>query len=225
MQEYQQEFITFLIQAGALTFGDFVTKSGRKTPYFINTGRFDTGARIGRLGEFYARHMMTSSLADIDIVFGPAYKGIPLAVSAASALAREHQRDVGFAFNRKEAKDHGDKGIIVGAPLREGARVVIVEDVITAGTTLSEVVPWLRNLAPISLRGVVIAVDRCEKGSGELSAVKETEQKLQLPVYPLVTVYDIISYLEGGGASAGLADRRCPDKIREYLSRYGAAQE
>jgi len=223
MEAYQREFIEFLIKAGSLTFGDFTTKSGRKTPYFVNTGRFDTGELIAQLGEFYAQAMVANSLDSCDVVFGPAYKGIPLAVSTATALFRTHRRSVGVAFNRKEAKDHGDGGMIVGHKIADGQKIVLVEDVVTAGTTLNEVIPWLRQLAKVEVAGVVISVDRCERGSGALSAVAEAEQKLGIKIFPILTIRQIVQFLEERSVGQFVqiaAD--APKQIRAYLEQYGA---
>ena len=223
MEKYQQQFIEFLINAGSLTFGDFTTKSGRKTPYFVNTGRFDTGELLSRLGEFYASAMVANNLSGCDVVFGPAYKGIPLAVSTASALFRNHNRSVGVSFNRKEVKDHGDGGLIVGHKIVDGQKIVLVEDVVTAGTTLNEVIPWLRQLAKVEIAGVVISVDRCERGSGTLSAVAESEQKLGIKVFPIVTIQQIVQFLEERQAGQfAQISKDAPTQIRAYLGQYGA---
>ncbi|WKZ57630.1 MAG: orotate phosphoribosyltransferase [Bdellovibrionota bacterium] len=221
MQSYQQEFLQFLLQCKALTFGDFVTKSGRKTPYFINTGKFQDGASIAGLGTFYAQHVDALGL-NPDLLFGPAYKGIPLCVSTASALATHFNRNVGFCFNRKEAKDHGDGGLFVGMKPEAGKRVVIVEDVITAGTTLQEVVPFLRATAAVDIVGVVIAVDRCERGKGSRSAVAEAQSELGVQVYPLLTIHEIIAALEGN-KTAIPAPPDIVSRIRQYLGEYGAS--
>lgn len=217
---YQQGFIDFLVRSQALTFGDFVTKSGRKTPYFINTGRFDTGAKIAELGRHYAAHIASRGLDHIDVVFGPAYKGIPLAVATASALYSEHQRNVGFTFDRKEVKDHGDGGIMVGFPLKDGTRLIIVEDVITAGTTLRAILPLLSKVAKVDVVGTVISVDRCEKGSAELSAVQEVEQTLGVKVYPIVTIRDIVGYLSKANNSGLTLNQEILDRISAYWEQY-----
>jgi len=223
LQLYQREFVEFLLASNALTFGDFVTKSGRKTPYFINTGRFDDGRKIAELGRFYAAHIVQHGLDRSDIIFGPAYKGIPLAVTTAAALHQHHGRNIGFAFDRKEPKEHGDGGLLVGHPIAPGARVVIVEDVITAGTTLRHIVPLLERLAPgVTIPGVVLAVDRCERGTGELSAVQEASRSSGLSIYPIVTIHDIVAHLRempGSPLTATLSAR-----IDAYLSEYGVQQ-
>lgn len=213
------KFIEFLISSEALRFGDFVTKSGRKTPYFINTGQFRTGNSISELGGFYAQHIVDQGLAEINVVFGPAYKGIPLAVATASALAKNHGHDVGFTFDRKEAKDHGDGGNFVGAPITGGTRLVIVEDVITAGTTLQHIVPILRGLGDVTIAGVIVAVDRGERGKANLSAIAEVSSELGINVFPLISVHDIIAYLKG--SKKWPAD--LPQKMESYLKEYGAA--
>ena len=173
---YKSEFIAFMARAGVLTFGDFTTKSGRKTPYFINTGNYKTGGQIARLGEFYAacieEHTKTGELpADIAALFGPAYKGIPLAVSTAAALFRAG-RDVNYCFNRKEAKDHGEGGSMVGYKPKDGDKLLIIEDVITAGTAVRETLPVLQAAAKVQVPGLIISVDRMERGQGELTAIE-----------------------------------------------------
>jgi orotate phosphoribosyltransferase len=222
LEQYQREFVDFLLASGALTFGDFTTKSGRRTPYFINTGRFDDGLKIAQLGRFYAAHIAALGLGKIDLVFGPAYKGIPLAVTTAIALNDSHRMNVGFSFDRKEVKDHGDGGLIVGHPLRDNDRIVIVEDVITAGTTVRHIVPLLRKIAAVDIVGFVLAVDRCEKGTGELSAVQEAERDSAIRVYPIITIDHIVSYLRDHPDS----ERRLTDAqlstIADYLHQYGA---
>lgn len=170
------QVIDFLVQSGALKFGDFTLKSGRKAPYFINTGSFDDGAKIAKLARFYAQQIVSLGLQNVDAVFGPAYKGIPLCVATAMSLAQDFGSSMGFCFNRKEAKTRGEGGEFVGKPLTSGMRVVLVEDVVTAGTTLQEIVPLLRDKVGVQIAGVVILVDRDERGSGELSAVREAER-------------------------------------------------
>lgn len=222
MEEYQSEFISFLIEAGVLTFGNFTTKSGRKTPYFINTGNFNSGRTIAGAGTFYARHVVARELTDTDVIFGPAYKGIPLAVATGVALSNEHSIDKGVTFDRKEAKTHGDGGVLVGHKIQAGESVMLVEDVVTAGTTLREMVPRLREEFKANVSSVVIAVDRSEKGSGDLSAVEELEQSLSITIHPLVSIHTIIEYLhENTQKASGLPDGII-DSIKRYLEQYGA---
>jgi orotate phosphoribosyltransferase len=219
---YKQDFIKFMMDAGALKFGDFTLKSGRRSPYFINTGAFDTGYKIARLGFFYAarvKEAMDSGDApkDITTVFGPAYKGIPIAVAAASALAGEYGADIGYTFNRKEAKDHGEGGSFVGRAPQDGDKIIIVDDVITAGTAAREVVPLIRSAADVEIPGLFISVDRMErgKGSGGLSAVEEVREELGVPVYPIVTVKEILD------AAFGVTnDGDAVERMKAYVSEY-----
>ena len=194
MEQYKRDFIAFLEGAGVLKFGDFTAKSGRKIPYFINAGEIKTGAQIARLGEFYAKAYMEKLGRKEAVLFGPAYKGIPLAVSAASALAKEGL-DAPFFFNRKEAKDHGEGGLLVGYVPKPGQEVVIIEDVITAGTAIRESMALLDPLEGVKVAAAFVMVDRKEKGQGEKSAVQEVEAAFGFPVYSIATVYDILEYL------------------------------
>lgn len=192
MQPYQQEFLDFALDTGVLRFGEFTLKSGRKSPYFFNAGLFNTGAALARLGRFYAQAIVDSGI-EFDLLFGPAYKGIPLAAVTAAALFDHHGRNVPWAFNRKEAKDHGEGGTIVGHPM-EG-RVLIIDDVITAGTAIRESVDIIQA-QKASLAGVVIALDRQERGKGERSAIQEVEAEFKVPVAAIVRLAHIIGYLE-----------------------------
>ena len=219
MESYKREFIEFLQSAGVLKFGDFTAKSGRKIPYFINAGMIKTGDDIAKLGEFYAKAYFDKLGAKPTVLYGPAYKGIPLAVSAASALSREGI-DLPFFFNRKEVKDHGEGGIFVGYTPKAGQNVVIVEDVITAGTAIRESIELMKTLDGVKINAVMIMVNRMEKGLGEISAMKEIEQQHGFPVYSVVTVYEIIEYLESHPER--MSDPDCINRIREYLSVYGA---
>ena len=213
MHAYQREFIEFAIEHDVLRFGEFTLKSGRRSPYFFNAGSFDTGARLAALGRFYAAAIQQSDL-DFDLLLGPAYKGIPLAAAAAIRLADDAGRDVPWAFNRKEAKDHGEGGVFVGAPI-EG-RVLIVDDVITAGTAIREVLDLLGGAGAVAA-GVVVAIDRQERGTGELSAIDELERDRGIAVRSIVALDDVISYLEETGR---FADRL--DAMRAYREEYGA---
>ncbi len=221
MKEHQRKFIDFLIASNALMFGDFTTKSGRKTPYFVNTGKFQDGAQIAELGRFYASHIIESGIGEIDSVFGPAYKGIPLCVSTTIALSQNYNRNIGYTFNRKENKDHGDKGSLVGKALKANNRVVIVEDVVTAGMTLREVIPMLRNDHGCEVAGVVIAVDRCEKGESEISAVQEAEHSLDIKVYSIVKITEILSYLSDSNSSGFQLSSQQIEHTNAYRQHYG----
>ena len=212
MQTYQHEFIRYTIDCQVLRFGDFTLKSGRRSPYFFNTGLFNTGARLDRLGQFYAQALLAAGI-QADVLYGPAYKGIPLACATAIALSRLTGGAAPFAFNRKEAKDHGEGGSLVGTPLT--GRVLILDDVITAGTSVRESVEIIRA-AGATPCGVLIALDRQEQGQGERSAVAEVAELFQTPVYSIITLAHIIDYLEREGAQTELA------AIRRYRADAGA---
>ncbi len=212
MQDYQRDFIDFALQVGVLRFGEFTLKSGRKSPYFFNAGLFNTGGALARLGRFYAQAIVDSGIA-FDVLFGPAYKGIPLAAVAAAALYDVHGRDVAYAFNRKEAKDHGEGGVIVGHPLQ--GRVLIIDDVITAGTAIRESVDIIRALGA-EPAGVVIALDRQERGRTELSAVQEVRTQLGMPVAAIVRLGELVAYLAERPDSA---DQLAA--IEAYRQQYG----
>ena len=212
MQDYKQDFIDFALAHGVLQFGEFTLKSGRISPYFFNTGLFDTGASLAELGRFYARAIIASGI-HFDMLFGPAYKGIPLAAAIAIALADHHARDLPFAFNRKEVKDHGEGGNLVGAPL--AGDVLIVDDVISAGTSVRESMAII-DAADARGGGVAIAIDRQERGLGELSAVQEVERSLGLAVVSIIDLDDLIAWL----ASRPDQQERVA-QIRAYRMRYG----
>ena len=216
MEAYKRDFIQFLQSAGGLKFGDFTAKSGRKIPYFINAGMIKTGDEIARLGEFYAKAYFDKVGNKKTVLYGPAYKGISIAVSAAVALSK-NGLDVPFFFNRKEAKDHGEGGVFVGYVPQAGEEVVIVEDVITAGTAIRESMAILSNLEGVKVAATFVMVDRKEKGKTEKSAMTEVEEEFGFPVYSVVDVYDIIEYLEEDEANAENVAR-----IRNYLSVNGA---
>jgi orotate phosphoribosyltransferase len=206
MKDYQREFLDFAIACQALRFGEFTLKSGRVSPYFFNTGLFNTGAKLARLGRFYARAILDSGLP-FDMLFGPAYKGVPLATGTAIALAENFGRDVPYAFNRKEVKKYGEGGVIVGAPL--AGRVLIIDDVISAGTSIRESVGLIKT-AGAEPAGVAIALDRQERGEGKLSAVQEVESAHGLKVVSIVALDTLLAYLDG------------KDSVRHYLEAINA---
>ena len=218
MESYKREFIQFLQGAGVLKFGDFTAKSGRKIPYFINAGMIKTGEEIAKLGEFYAKAYFEKLGKKPAVLYGPAYKGISIAVSAAVALSK-NGLNVPFFFNRKEAKDHGEGGVFVGYVPQAGEEVVIVEDVITAGTAIRESMAILGNLEGVKVAATFVMVDRKEKGQGEKGAMTEIEEQFGFPVYSVVDVYDIIEYLEEDDANAENVER-----IRNYLAVNGAKE-
>ena len=216
MESYKREFIEFLQSAGVLKFGDFTAKSGRKIPYFINAGMIKTGQEIAKLGEFYAKAYFEKLGQKKAVLYGPAYKGISIAVSAAVALSK-NGLDVPFFFNRKEAKDHGEGGVFVGYVPQAGEEIVIVEDVITAGTAIRESMQILSSLEGVKVAATFVMVDRKEKGQGEKGAMQEIEEQFGFPVYSVVDVYDIIAYLEEDPANEENVTR-----IKNYLAVNGA---
>ena len=213
MEAYKQEFIDFMMDVGVLTFGDFTTKSGRKTPYFVNTGLYRSGNQLVRLGEFYADAISAAVGQEFDVLFGPAYKGIPLVVTTAMSLSQRNH-DVAFCFNRKEAKDHGEGGVLVGHKLRDGDRVLIIEDVTTAGTSIRETVPILLAAANVELAGLIVSVDRAERGKGSGSALAEVGEEFQMPTYSIVNVHEIMNHVD-----LQSADR---ERMEQYILEYGA---
>ena len=216
MESYKREFIKFLESAGVLKFGDFTAKSGRKIPYFINAGMIKTGDEIAKLGEFYAKAYAERLGNRKTVLYGPAYKGISIAVSAAVALA-QNGLNVPFFFNRKEVKDHGEGGVFVGYVPQAGEEVVIVEDVITAGTAIRESMAILSHLEGVKVAATFVMVDRKEKGQGEKGAMAEIEEEFGFPVYSVVDVYDIIEYLEENPTNKDNVER-----IKNYLKENGA---
>ncbi|HEY1405625.1 MAG TPA: orotate phosphoribosyltransferase [Spirochaetota bacterium] len=223
MMGYKENFIELMIRSQVLTFGDFVTKSGRKTPFFINTGNYRTGEQIDKLGEFYA-HAIHEKIGDsFDVLYGPAYKGIPLAVTTAGALYRNYGKNAAYCFNRKEAKDHGEGGSVIGHKLRDGDRVIIIEDVITAGTSVRESVPLLKAQAEVKIPALVVSVDRMERGSGTLTALKEVEAEFGIMTFAIVTIDEIVEYLFKRNIDGKvLIDETMKARINEYRAQYGA---
>ena len=223
MEQYKAEFIEFMVRSGVLTFGDFVTKSGRRTPFFINTGNYDTGAKMARLGGYYARVIHDRLAGQFDCLFGPAYKGIPLAVAASVALARDFDMDVPFCFNRKEVKDHGEGGGVVGHKPAPGERMVIVEDVTTAGTSIRESVALFEALGGLKLTALVVSVDRQERGAGEASASAELRDELGIMTLPIVTLDEVVEHLHGRPVDGRVVlDDTILAAIKDYRARYGA---
>jgi orotate phosphoribosyltransferase len=219
MDAYKQSFIEFMVRARVLTFGAFVTKSGRETPFFVNTGRYHTGAQIAELAGFYADAIEAQSVS-FDFLFGPAYKGIPLAVATALVLS-QRGRNVSFCFNRKEIKDHGEGGNMVGHVPTAGERGLIIEDVTTAGTSIRESVPLLQQFGATAV-GLVVSVDRMERGTGELNALTEIQQQFKMHTFAIVTIEEIMSYLRGRRIDGTLVlTDELFGKMQEYRARYG----
>ena len=214
---YKEEFIRFMSDSGVLTFGDFTLKSGRKAPYFINTGNYKTGAHLARLGDFYADCIKEHGL-EADILFGPAYKGIPLSVSAAVALFNKYGIDLGYCFDRKEAKDHGEGGLFVGQQPQDGSRVIIIEDVMTSGKALREVLPKLQAAGDVKVTAMIITVDRMEKAlDSELSAVQQAYKDFGITVHSIVTINDIIKAIEDGV----IEGKEHLEAMQSYRAQYG----
>ncbi len=216
MLNYKQRFLQFMVENEVLLFGDFTLKSGRQAPYFVNTGKYRTGSQIALLGEYYAECYLAHGI-QADTLVGPAYKGIPLAVSASIALAKRGT-DVGFCFDRKEAKDHGEGGSFVGQTLRDGDSVCLIEDVMTSGKAFREILPKLKQEANVNVAAMIISVDRQEKGTGEKSAVEEVFETYGIPVYSIVTMEDIIEAIEEGV----IEGREFLGRMKAYRAQYGA---
>ena len=223
---YKERLVELMIEAGVLTFGDFTTKSGRKTPYFVNTGNYKTGDQIRRLGECYAdciaEHQKNGSMTgEVNALFGPAYKGIPLSVAASIALADKYNRNLNYCFNRKEVKDHGEGGSMVGYKLQDGDKVLIIEDVITAGTAVRESIPLLKAAADVEIAGLVISVDRMERGQGTMSAIQEIKEEFGIETYPIITVRELIDtlYMKEINGSV-LLDEAMRERMEAYLQQY-----
>lgn len=218
MEAYKKEFIDFMLECGSLKFGDFVTKSGRQTPFFVNTGAYRDGDQLMRLGRYYAKAIAESFGTDFDVLFGPAYKGIPLAVTTVMALYEEYGAHIRYCSNRKEIKDHGDKGILLGGPINDGDRIVIIEDVTTAGTSISETLPILKAAGDVSITGLCVSVDRQERGSTEKSALREIADTCGFPTRAIVTMGEVIEYLGG----SEIIDDELKARIDAYYRQYGA---
>lgn len=223
---YKENFIRFMVSSGVLTFGDFVTKSGRRTPYFVNTGNYHTGRQAALLGEYYAKcivdHMEAGEIPeDVNVLFGPAYKGIPLCVSTAARLYQEYQMDISYCFNRKEKKDHGEGGQMVGAELKDGDKVIVTEDVITAGTAIRETLPILKAQAEVEVSSLIVSVDRMERGKGEKTAIQEIEEEFGIRTFPIVTVREVIDTLYNVPVDGKVViDDEIRNRMEEYMEKY-----
>ncbi|WP_194190003.1 orotate phosphoribosyltransferase [Clostridium chrysemydis] len=222
MKEYKKEFIDFMIECGVLTFGDFVTKSGRKTPFFVNTGNYKKGSELKRLGEFYAKAIKENFEEEYNVLFGPAYKGIPLTVTTTIALSELYDIDVEYCSNRKEIKDHGDKGILLGSNLKDGDKVLIIEDVTTAGTSINETMPILKASGDVDAVGLIISVDRMERGTGEKTALTEIKEKYGFKTSAIVTMKEVIEYLYNKEVNGKvIIDDEIKARIDDYYKEYG----
>ncbi len=221
MEGYKKEFIEFMVDCEVLRFGDFITKSGRKTPFFVNTGFYRTGSQLRRLGDYYAQAIEQKFGTDFDVLFGPAYKGIPLSVATVIALSERCKKEIRYCSNRKEIKDHGDKGALLGGPVLSGDKVVIIEDVTTAGTSIRETLPILKE-AGADVIGLVVSVDRCERGSGEKSALEEIRENYGIETTAIVTMKEVVEHMYGrehGGKV--ILDDTLKAAIDAYYEQYG----
>ena len=222
MEQYKQEFINFMVESEVLKFGEFTLKSGRKSPFFMNAGAYVTGTQLRRLGEYYAKAIHDNYGLDFDVLFGPAYKGIPLAVATSMAISELYGKEVRYCSNRKEVKDHGDTGILLGSKLKDGDRVVIIEDVTTSGKSIEETYPIIKAQGDVDVLGLVVSVDRCERGKGEKSALTEIQEKYGFRTTAIVTMKEVVEHLynkECGGKV--VIDDGIKTAIDAYYEQYG----
>lgn len=222
MEQYKQEFIEFMVDSNVLRFGDFVTKSGRKTPFFINTGFYRTGSQLRKLGEYYAKAIHEKFGTDFDVLFGPAYKGIPLSVAASMAMSEFYGEDIRYCSNRKEVKDHGDTGILLGSPINNGDRIVMVEDVTTSGKSIRETMPIIKEQGDVNVLGLVVSVNRMERGTGEKSALEEIEETYGMKATAIVTMEEVVEHLYNKPYKGQIIiDDTIKAAIDAYYEQYG----
>lgn len=223
MEQYKQEFIEFMVDSQVLKFGDFTLKSGRKSPFFMNAGAYVTGTQLRKLGEYYAKAIKDNFGLDFDILFGPAYKGIPLSVATAMAISELYGVDVRYASNRKEVKDHGDTGIMLGSNLKDGDRIIMIEDVTTSGKSIEETFPILKAQADVQIKGLVVSLNRMEKGKGEKSALDEISELYGFPTTAIVNMAEVTEHLYGKEINGSvLIDDERKAAIDAYYAEYGA---
>ncbi|HAJ73939.1 MAG TPA: orotate phosphoribosyltransferase [Lachnospiraceae bacterium] len=225
MEKYKQEFIEFMLESNVLKFGEFTLKSGRKSPFFMNAGAYVTGRQLKKLGEFYAKAIASRYGTDFDILFGPAYKGIPLSVAATMALSDITDRDIRYSSNRKEVKDHGDTGILLGSKIKDGDKVVIIEDVTTSGKSIEETFPILQAQGDVEIVGLMVSLNRMERGKGEKSALSEIEEKYGFKTCAIVTMAEVIEYLsehEYNGQMVMTPELK--KALKDYYEQYGASE-
>ena len=223
MESYKEEFIHFMIDCDVLKFGEFVTKSGRNTPFFINTGFYRTGSQLKKLGEYYARAIKETFGTDFDVLFGPAYKGIPLSVTTSVALSDLYNTDVRYCADRKEAKDHGEGGKLLGGPISDGDKVVIIEDVTTAGTSIKENYPVIKAQGDVDILGLVVSVDRMERGQGEKAALDEISEVYNMKTTAIVTMAEVVECLYNKPYNGKVyIDDELKNAIDAYYDLYGA---
>lgn len=225
MEQYKQDFIEFMVESEVLKFGEFTLKSGRKSPFFMNAGAYVTGTQLRRLGEYYAKAIHDNYGLDFDVLFGPAYKGIPLAVATTMAISGLYGKDIRYCSNRKEVKDHGDTGILLGSKLKDGDRVVIIEDVTTSGKSIEETFPILKAQADVELKGLMVSLNRMERGKGDKSALEEVKELYGFPTAAIVTMSDVVEHLYNRECLGKIViDDTLKDAIDAYYGQYGAKQ-
>ena len=225
MEQYKQEFIEFMVESEVLKFGEFTLKSGRKSPFFMNAGAYVTGTQLRRLGEYYAKAIHDNYGLDFDVLFGPAYKGIPLSVATAMAISELYGKDVRYCSNRKEVKDHGDTGILLGSKLKDGDRVVMIEDVTTSGKSIEETYPIIKAQADVEIKGLIVSLNRMERGKGEKSALEEVKDLYGFPTAAIVSMADVVEHLYNKECQGRIViDDTLKAAIDAYYAQYGAKQ-
>lgn len=223
MEDYKKEFIDFMVESQVLKFGEFTLKSGRKAPFFMNAGAYVTGSQLRRLGGYYAKAIHDQFGLDFDILFGPAYKGIPLSVATAMAISELYGKEIRYCSNRKEVKDHGDTGILLGSPLKDGDRVVMIEDVTTSGKSVEETYPIIKAQADVEVKGLVVSLNRMERGKGTKSALDEIQETYGFPATAIVTMAEVMEYLYQRECNGSiLIDDTVKRAIDDYYAQYGA---
>ena len=222
MEQYKQEFIDFMIESDVLKFGEFTLKSGRKSPFFMNAGAYVTGTQLRKLGEYYAKAIHDNYGLDFDVLFGPAYKGIPLSVATTMAINELYGKDIRYCSNRKEVKDHGDTGILLGSKLKDGDRVVIIEDVTTSGKSIEETFPIIKAQADVEIKGLIVSLNRCERGKGDKSALQEIQEVYGFPANAIVSMEEVVQYLYNQPRNGRvLIDDAMKASIDAYYEQYG----
>lgn len=225
MEQYKQEFIEFMVDCNVLRFGEFTLKSGRKSPFFMNAGLYVTGAQLEKLGEYYAKAIHDNYGDDFDVLFGPAYKGIPLSVATTMAYHRLYGKEIRYCSNRKEAKDHGDAGILLGSPIKDGDKVVIIEDVTTSGKSIEETFPIIQAQGDVTIKGLMVSLNRMERGKGEKSALVEIQEKYGFPANAIVSMLDVVEHLYNKPCNGKVViDDEIKAAIDKYYEEYGAKE-
>lgn len=226
MEQYKQEFIEFMVDSGVLRFGDFTLKSGRKSPFFMNAGGYVTGSQLRRLGQYYAKAIHDNYGDDFDVLFGPAYKGIPLSVAATMAYSELYGKEIRYCSNRKEVKDHGDTGILLGSPIKDGDRVVIIEDVTTSGKSIEETFPILEAQGKVEIKGLMVSLNRMERGKGEKSALQEIRETYGFEANAIVSMAEVVEHLYNKPYKGNIyIDDTLKAAIDSYYKQYGVKQE